>query len=269
MMKIRFWGVRGSIPTPGEKTARFGGNTSCVEITTDDGTSLVFDAGTGIREFGLDYLKRNNKSNVLNIFISHVHWDHIQGFPYFVPAFLADMEINIYSGQEIQKNMMSQMDAPYFPVKMSDLNSSVNFHVIGSAGMEVGGALVTPIKLVHPQEVYGFSVWHNNKMVVYSSDTEFEAGGDINGYVEAVKGADVLLFDAQYTPEEYSNGRVGWGHSTYEVAVEISKKAGVKKLVLFHHEPTHDDATVESIEKKAKALFSDTVAAREGMTLEV
>jgi len=268
-MKIRFWGVRGSVPTPGENTVKFGGNTACVEINTSCGTPLIFDAGTGIRSLGFDYLKRENKSNVIHLFISHVHWDHIQGFPYFVPIYLADMEINIYSGADIRKEFSMQMSPPYFPVPLEELNSTIRFHTVGGAGVEIGGALITPVSLVHPQEVFGYTVYESGKTIVYSSDTEYAKENFEEAYIETVRGADALLFDAQYTPEEYYNNRIGWGHSTYEVATEIAKKAGVKKLVLFHHEPTHNDVAIESIEKKAQTLFPATVAAREGMTIEV
>jgi phosphoribosyl 1,2-cyclic phosphodiesterase len=267
-MKIRFWGVRGSVPTPGEKTAKFGGNTSCVEFVTRSGESLIFDAGTGIREFGFDYLKRANPSKVIHLFISHVHWDHIQGFPYFVPSYFPDMNVHIYSGMDISKSFADQMEPPFFPIRFQELKSRIEFHIIPESGVEVLGTIVKPISLVHPQEVYGFIVKDNGKTVVYSTDTEHEAGGKHEQFIDSIREADVLLFDAQYTPEEYK-GRTGWGHSTFEAAVEIAKEAGVKKLVLFHHEPTHDDATVEKIEKEAIKLFPNTVAAREGMTLEV
>ena len=268
-MKIRFWGVRGSIPTPGERTAKFGGNTSCVEITTNSGETLIFDAGTGIRELGLDFLRRNDRSDEAHLFISHVHWDHVQGFPYFVPAYLADMKINIYSGMDIKKPFSIQMEPPFFPIRLDELNSDITFHVLDKNGIDINGVSIKPFSLVHPQEVYGFVIKDGGRKIVYSTDTEHEIGGKHEKYIEAIRGADVLLFDAQYTPEEYIKGRVGWGHSTYEAAIEIAKMADVKKLVLFHHEPTHDDATVEAIEKDAQKLFPDIIAAREGMTLEV
>jgi phosphoribosyl 1,2-cyclic phosphodiesterase len=268
-MKIRFWGVRGSVPTPGNKTAKFGGNTSCVELITETGESLIFDAGTGIRELGLDYLKRDKPSKEINIFISHVHWDHIQGFPYFVPAYFPDIKINIYSGIEIKKEFSAQMEPPYFPLRIGDLKSKIEFHKIKKTGGMVGSALIKPILLVHPQEVYGFVISDGSKTAVYSTDTEHKTGGDHEKFIDTIRGADVMMFDAQYTPEEYSTGRIGWGHSTFEAAADIAKKANIKKLILFHHEPTHDDATIAAIEKEAKKLFPNTIAAREGASIEV
>lgn len=268
-MKIRFWGVRGSIPSPGVGTSRYGGNTSCVEVITKSGESIVLDAGTGIRLFGADYLNRRKRSDTIHIFISHVHWDHIQGFPYFRPAYLADMNIHIYSGMDIRKLLAGQMKPPYFPYNFHDLKSKLKFHVLDNSGIRIAGCRVKPFSLVHPQEAYGFIISEAGRKVVYSSDTENEAGENYGRLIKLIAGVDVLLYDAQYTPEEYTNHRTGWGHSTYEAAADIAKKAGVGKLVLFHHEPGHDDKMVKWIEGKARELFPATIAAREGMVLEV
>ncbi|HOO56004.1 MAG TPA: MBL fold metallo-hydrolase [bacterium] len=268
-MKVKFWGVRGSVPTPGPTTVKYGGNTSCVEIITKSGDSIILDAGTGIRSFGMDYLKRENTSNHIHVLVSHVHWDHIQGFPFFIPAFLADMKIDLYSGGEVEKWLKAQMTPPYHPVKFEDLDAEINMHIIDGRQIEVAGCLITPFPLNHPQDVFGFHIWENGKTVVYSTDTEYDEASLQENYIETIKGSDLLMYDAQYTPEEYSKGRIGWGHSTYEGAVEIAKAAEIDRLVLFHHEPNHDDALIDNIEKDAKALFSNTVAAREGMVIEV
>ena len=249
-MKIRFWGVRGSIPSPGKSTVEFGGNTSCVEVVTNRGTSLIFDAGSGIREMGIDYLKREGASRELHLFISHAHWDHIQGFPFFTPALLKDFTIHFYGGIDTEDILTTQMKAPFFPIPIDIMQSQKHFHVIEKSGVEIDGCRVFPFPLVHTQEVLGFRVEENEKTVCYSSDTEYEFGSSTHDYIESIRNADVLIYDAQYTPEQYSNGKVGWGHSTYEDAVEISKKTNVKKLVLFHHEPTHNDATIRKIEKE-------------------
>lgn len=268
-MKVRFWGVRGSIPTPGEKTNEFGGNTSCVEVQTDSGETIILDGGTGIREFGLDFIKRKNTSKVIHIFISHVHWDHIQGLPFFVPMLLKDFTIHFYGNKNLRKNLAGQMKAPYFPLDFNQTQSEKHFHTIKEKGVEIGGCHVTPFWLVHPQEVMGFRIQEGDSAVCYSSDTEHEFGENIDDYIESIRDSDLLLYDAQYTPEQYEKGRVGWGHSTFEAAVGIAKKAGVKKLVLFHHEPTHDDKTLRRIEKQARKLLKNSISAREGMVLEV
>ncbi len=268
-MRVRFWGVRGSIPTPGEKTVEFGGNTSCVEVEAADGNIIILDAGTGIREFGLDYIKRKNSTRTIHLFISHVHWDHIQGMPFFIPLLLSDFTIHFYGNKNMRKHLAAQMKAPYFPLDFNQTQSEKHFHTMKEGGVEVGDCLITPFWLVHPQEVMGFRVQEGSRAVCYSSDTEHEFGEDIDTYIENIRDADILLYDAQYTPEQYDHGRIGWGHSTYEAAVGIAGRAGVKKLVLFHHEPTHDDKTLRSIERKAKKLFKNTISAREGMILEV
>ncbi|HOY62083.1 MAG: Ribonuclease Z [bacterium ADurb.Bin236] len=268
-MKIRFWGVRGSAPTPGPKTSRIGGNTSCVEVSAGCGETIIFDAGTGLREMGLNYFTRPAPPKRLHLFLSHFHWDHIQGFPFFGPAFLGDVRMDIYGAPGVEGFLAAQMSAPFFPVSLADMKSEKVFHELNGAAMEFGGCSVIPVPLSHPQSSYGFVLMENGVKAVYSSDTEYVAGGNHETFVEMIRDADILMFDAQYTPEQYNKGRVGWGHSTFEAAAEIVKKAGVKKLVLFHHEPTHDDAAVEEIERRARELFPDTVAAREGMTIEI
>lgn len=269
-MKVKFWGVRGSICAPGRETAGVGGNTSCVEISTSSGGTIVCDAGTGIRLFGLDYLKRPGATRTLDLFISHAHWDHIQGFPFFVPAMLADFTLNIYGLREVYESLRIQMKEPRFPLNFDDLKSNIVFHDMdGKTAIEAAGARITPFSLLHPQEVLGFRIEDQGKVVSYSSDTEHTFGAQTESFIEAIRGSDVLLYDAQYTPDEYSKGRIGWGHSTYVAATEIAREAGVKALVLFHHEPAHDDATIDYIESKAQELFPNTIAAREGLVLDV
>jgi len=268
-MKIRFWGVRGSIPAPAKDSAEFGGNTSCVEIVLSNGHSIIIDAGTGIRQLGLDYISRQGASRNLHLFVSHAHWDHIQGFPFFVPIFLADFTVNIYSHLDMRQVLNHQMQPPFFPVKLADLGSKINFHQLNGAPIEVEGAKISFVSLYHPQAVYGFRIDEGGKSVVYSSDTEHDNEKADAALVEFSKDADVLLYDAQYTPDQYAKGRVGWGHSTYLAAADIVNRADVKKLVLFHHEPTHNDEALRGIENLAKEVFPNTISAREGGTLEV
>jgi len=268
-MKIRFWGTRGSVPAPSGESAEFGGDTSCVEVQLDNGSSIILDAGTGIRRLGLDYLSRPGAPREIHLFLSHAHWDHIQGFPFFVPIYLADFTINLYSHLDMRQVLNHQMQPPFFPVRLSDVGAKMVFHQLNGDPVEAAGARVSFLSLRHPQEVYGFRIDDNGKSVVYASDTEHD---DVSGDAELVefsRGADSLLYDAQYTPDEYKTGRIGWGHSTYEAAVDIAKRADVKKLVLFHHEPTHNDETLRKIEATARELFPDTISARECMALEI
>lgn len=268
-MKMHIWGTRGSTPAPGKNTQEFGGNTSCVEVTLSNSAPLIIDAGTGIRPLGLDYLSRNGAPKTFHLLISHAHWDHIQGFPFFVPAFLADFTIHIYSHLDMREVLTVQMSQPYFPVSLSQLSSKLVFHTLGDTPVAIETATVSFLSLKHPQEVYGFRIQDGDSSIVYSSDTEHEAQGTDSALINFSRGAGALLYDAQYTPDQYRKGRVGWGHSTYEAAAEIAKSAGVGKLVLIHHEPTHDDETLRAIEASAQKLFPDTISAREGMTLEV
>lgn len=268
-MQILFWGTRGSIPAPGKDTVEFGGNTSCVEVVLSSGISLIMDAGSGIRLLGIDYLSRKDAPRELHLFISHAHWDHIQGFPYFIPAFLADFTVHIYSHLDAKDVLTRQMSEPFFPVPISMLQAKLEFHLLGKEPVEIAGATISFLTLNHPQEAYGFRIDDGGASMVYSTDTEHEESGSDKALIEFSKGAGALLYDAQYTPEEYSSGRVGWGHSTYEAAADIAKKAGVKKLVLVHHEPTHNDDSVRAIEAKAKELFPGAMAAREGQALDI
>lgn len=268
-MKVRFWGVRGSIPTPGAATAEYGGNTSCVEVTSGAGATLVLDAGTGLRVFGLDYLKRKNASKTIPLLISHSHWDHIQGFPFFVPVHIPGYTIEIYGDGEIRKSLAAQMRPPVFPVDFRKLPSNIKYHTVEDSVFKVADFKITPFTLVHPQKVLGFRIEAGGKCIVYATDTEHKFDAREKNIIKAIKGADMLLYDAQYTPEEYDGGRTGWGHSTYLAGIDVAKKANVKTLVLFHHEPTHDDAAVNQILKEARKKFPNTIAAREGLILDV
>ena len=269
VMQIRFWGTRGSIPSPSRDTVEFGGNTSCVEVVLSDGHSLILDAGTGIRPFGLDYLSRKGAPRTLHLFLSHAHWDHIQGFPFFIPALLGDFTIHIYSHLDAREVLSHQMMQPYFPLSLDVARAKLKFHKLRKKPVTIGPATVSFCTLSHPQEVYGFRVDDaDGGSVVFSTDTEHNDPEYNQALIAFSKGVGALLYDAKYTPEEY-DGRRGWGHSTYEAAVDFAKNAGVQKLVLFHHEPTHNDKTIRAIEKKARALFPDTLAAREGHTIEL
>ena len=268
-MQIRFWGTRGSVPAPGENTVEFGGNTSCVEVQLKSGKSVVMDAGTGIRMFGLDYLKRKDAPREIHLFLSHAHWDHIQGFPYFVPAFLSDFTLHIYSHLDAESVLSQQMSEPFFPVPFAALQSKKVYHKLGDDPVNIDGAVVHCTPLRHPQPVRGFRVQEGDAAVVYSTDTEHDESSTDENLIAFSKGANMLIYDAQYTPEEYDQGRTGWGHSTFEVGAHIAREAGIETLVLFHHEPTHDDEAVRAIEAQAKKLFPGTIAARERQTIEL
>ncbi len=277
-MRITFWGVRGSIPTPGPSTVEIGGNTSCMELRAGK-TILIFDAGTGLRVLGQKLLKEMPVE--AHIFFSHVHWDHIQGFPFFAPAFVAGNTFHLYGGKHLsrtlEETMAGQMENPSFPVHLSAMAASMTF-----SGLQDGQTLeLGPDKVKvtwgsgnHPQGVLCYRITHGGRSIVYATDTEHSAIPDPN-IVRLSKDADILVHDAQYTPEEYagtanSGGpKSGWGHSTYEAAAQLAKIAGVRKLILYHHDPGQTDAQVRDKERRAREIFSESVAAYEGLTLEL
>ncbi len=276
MFRVRFWGVRGSIPAPGPETAHFGGNTSCVEVRCGS-TRLVFDGGTGLRPLGQTLLEEMPVT--VHLFFSHVHWDHIQGFPFFRPAFVPGNTIHMYGPSTVtgtvENAMAGQMASPNFPVKLDQLPSKLVFH-----DLEPGGGLTIDEGVVvrtaaghHPGGVLAYRVEHDGRVFVYMTDTERGTEADA-ALVELARGADVLVHDCQYTPEEYegtSGGprKVGWGHSTLEGAVRTAREAGVDRLLLFHHDPDQDDATVRAKEARTRELFPNAVAAYEGLVVDV
>jgi phosphoribosyl 1,2-cyclic phosphodiesterase len=276
-MKLKFWGVRGSIPTPGKDTVRYGGNTPCLELRLDNDELIIFDAGTGIRNFG-DNLMNNGASLNAHLLITHPHWDHIQGFPFFKPAFISGTELTIIGTERPDKTLSEiiaeQMDRIYFPVQLDELKAKLHFHPIHKEGdLRVRGCTVRALYVNHPGFTVGYRLEYKGKILVYISDNEpydREVAANLSNIESVVKekydaekgdpnqrvfdfcrGADVLLHDATYTPEEYID-RVGWGHSHYLFTLRVAAEAGVKQLYLFHHEPTHSDEKVDDILRKCK-----------------
>jgi len=274
-MQITFWGVRGSIPTPGPATVQIGGNTSCVEVRAGKAI-LIFDGGTGLRLLG----KKLQKEMPITayMFFSHVHWDHIQGFPFFEPAFVAGNVFHLYGGNNVsrtlEETLAGQMDHPNFPVHLGTMAAQMKFLDLAEGEPldiddgEGGKVHVTSAQGNHPQGVFAFRVEHQGKAIVYATDTEHYEGRVDQKLVDLSKGARVLIYDSQYTPEEYASKK-GWGHSTFEEGAKIAKLAGVQRLVLFHHDPTQSDAAVHDKEKRARTVFADVIAAYEGLALEV
>jgi len=285
-MRVRFWGTRGSIAAPGPNTARFGGNTSCVEVRASDGTVIILDCGTGARELGLHLAQTMPQPIRLHLFIGHTHWDHIQGFPFFVPAFLPGSELNIYAPLGFQRGleeaMAGQMEYSYFPVKMRDLRSRIHFTELDEGFFRVGGVLVETQFLNHTAPTIAYRMTSDGATIAYATDHEpfWNASGRVSQHpgderhIAFLKGANLVIHDAQYTDAEYRD-KVGWGHSSIEYAVDVALAAGVERLVLFHHDPAHDDATMERMEAMARDHVGrrgqalDVLAAREGLELEV
>ncbi len=294
MMKVKFWGTRGSIATPGKKTARYGGNTSCVEMRAD-GQIFVFDAGTGIREFGL-HLEREFKSKplTLHLFISHTHWDHIQGFPFFLPAYDEKNQIFVYgpAGRDkpFDEILRIQMDLDYFPVELGDMKAKISVKEVRDR-FTVGGITVEPFYLNHPAMTFAYRLSDGKQTVIYATDNEpyrftlHRQSNDVAGksdlpdyldqkYVDFLSNADLLIGEAQYTMKEYQSKR-GWGHSPIESLVEFAWRARVKHVALFHHDPLHDDKTIDAMVRQAQRLARvrggamKCVGAYEGMEIAI
>ena len=284
-MHVRFWGTRGSIPTPGHRTATYGGNTSCVEIRTNDGTNLVLDCGTGIRVLGLDMLRRPGPHRI-HLLIGHTHWDHIQGFPFFTPAFLPGSELNIYGSSQFQRSLedslSGQMQYSYFPVKLEDLASRIHYTELEEGFFRIGDVLVETQYLNHTAPTIAYRISADGATVAYVTDHEpfwnspgpvFHHPGD-QRHVEFLKGSDLVIHDAQYTNEEYRT-KLGWGHSPADYVSDIAMTAGVARLALFHHDPTHDDEAIKRIEDTQRARVEtagsplDVFAAAEGMEFDI
>jgi len=285
-MQLRFWGTRGSIAAPGPKTARYGGNTSCVEVRASDGTVIILDCGTGARELGLHLARTMPQPIRLHLFIGHTHWDHIQGFPFFVPAFLPGSELNIYAPIGFQRGleeaMAGQMEYSYFPVKMRDLRSRIHFTELDEGFFRVGDVLVETQYMNHTAPTIAYRMTSDGATIAYATDHEpfWNASGRVSQHpgderhIAFLKGANLVIHDAQYTEEEYRD-KVGWGHSSIEYAVDVALAAGVERLVLFHHDPAHNDDTMDRMEVMARAHVArrgqalDVLAAREGLELQV
>jgi len=266
---MRVWGSRGSIPTPGPSTLKYGGNTSCLEVRCGN-ELLVFDAGTGIRELGV-HLKNQMPLNA-HIFFSHLHWDHIQGFPFFIPFFAPGNNFTLYAEQKtgctLEGLLSDQMKYPYFPVPIPKSPSELIFHDIESnQEIIVGDAKVKSYRANHPDGCLAYRIEYGGKTIVYSTDTEHSDEID-ESLCEAARDADVFIYDCNYTEEEYEIRR-GWGHSTWVEGVKLAKKAGAKKLILWHHDPLHNDDFIDELQNKAREAFPDAHAAFEGMEIKL
>jgi phosphoribosyl 1,2-cyclic phosphodiesterase len=270
-MKVRYWGVRGSIPTPEADRLRYGGNTTCLEIGAPDSREpVVVDCGSGIRALGDEFLNRQVKR--IHILLTHFHWDHIQGVPSFAPIFLPGIEIVFYASRSpvVASALFSvQMADPFFPVPFAELSSHIEFNQV-ECGKEfaIGAMKVEPFELHHPQSAIGFRFEQEGRVFVHASDHECGVAEIDAGIVRAARGADMLVMDAQYTPEEYVS-KIGWGHSSFAQVTDVAHAAGVKKLLLFHHDPGHDDAFLDQMLADAQKLFCATGMATEGTLYEV
>ena len=273
-MKVRFWGTRGSIATPGPGTNHFGGNTSCVELTTANGDLLIFDCGTGAHRLAAELMAQGKRAISASILLGHTHWDHIQGFPFFSPAFVKGNSVAIYGPEgsrgSLHDVLAGQMEFTYFPIELNQLPAAITYHDLTEGIHTIGGARVATQFLHHPAMTVGYRVEADGVAVVYLVDHEpfsdelWRAGAE-PGRIESIlhegdrrhakfmADADLVIHDAQYTPEEYGPKKT-WGHSTYDYVVQIAAAAGVRRVALTHHDPSHNDHFVADIERKARSL---------------
>jgi phosphoribosyl 1,2-cyclic phosphodiesterase len=274
--EVQFWGVRGSIATPGLSTVKYGGNTSCVEVRAGS-KRIIFDGGTGIRVLGQNLLKTMPLEG--HIFFSHSHWDHIQGFPFFRPAFVPGNAFHIYggvapNGATMRQRLDDQMSHPNFPVPMQIMKSSMHFHDVEPGDViDIGdGVTVEAASMNHPNTALGYRVSWQGHSIVYATDTEHYPDRIDENLIHLCRNADILIYDACYTDEEYNDtktSKVGWGHSTWQEALKLADVAKVKQVVMFHHDPDHDDLFLESIEATVQQVYPNSLLAREGMILSV
>ncbi len=287
---VTFWGVRGSIPVPGPSTMRYGGNTSCLEIKTGEGDRIIFDAGTGLRILGesLDLSKKHD----LTILISHPHWDHINGIPFFTPIYIPGNRVTIYgpgtAEMSLDEILTGQMKHSYFPVRTVELLAEMNYRQIEQDHFSIGNLAIESITLNHPVACLGYKVHYGDKTFIYLGDNEpyynvyNDQDAEMKTFVESLnkrledfaRGADILVTDSQYLPSEYE-AKKGWGHSTTHHALNMAVRAGVKKLFFFHHEPLRSDDELDAVVEHYRELVRkrgysiEVHAAMEGKTHEI
>jgi len=284
-MRLRFWGTRGSIAAPGPDTNHFGGNTSCIELISGDGARMILDCGTGARLLGDEWMKQTAGPISATILLTHTHWDHIQGFPFFAPLFGASNRFKVCGPEGAEMSLRDvlagQMEHHYFPVELNELAARISYGDIAEGTYHLDGLLVKAQRMNHPTPTLGYriegdgvsvcylsdhepffeDVWHDGALAPASIDRIANAGD--RRHAEYMMNADVVIHEAQYTPEEYP-AKKNWGHSTYTYVVPIAAVAGVRRLFLTHHDPSHSDAFVAGIEKRAQEL-----ARRLGSDMEV
>jgi phosphoribosyl 1,2-cyclic phosphodiesterase len=278
-MKLKFYGTRGSIPVCDPGFQQFGGNTTCLQITfTDTNRIVIIDAGTGLRNLGRDLRAIGHKQEQIVIALSHFHWDHIQGFPFFAPAYDSKQKITLLTlgrdqtTTDLRQIFEVQMQAEYFPVQLDQMGAVFEFLQIADASRHftaINGVetVVTAQRHNHPGGAYSFRIERNGKVLVVCTDVEHGEQIDPR-LVELARGADLLVHDAQYTAEELQKRR-GWGHSSFDQAMQLAEMAGVKRLALTHHDPEHDDEFLLRIEKLCQERCPNAVLARERMEIAI
>jgi phosphoribosyl 1,2-cyclic phosphodiesterase len=279
-VRLKIWGCRGSVPTPGPATVRCGGNTSCVEVCLDDETTLVFDAGTGIRDLGFELMERGTRR--IHLLLTHLHLDHLEGLRFFAPMWDERVTLDIWGPPSpvvsLQERISRSFSPPLFPVDLREVPARVTFHDVPRKRWTVGGVSLRARLVMHPGPTVGFRIEADGARVAYIPDHEPALTGiagrsrDWISGASIARGVDLLLHDAQYFEDEYED-RIGWGHSSVADTVAFARAVGARSLMLFHHEPRHADDSLERLEDRARALVgrngNQPTLAREGMIVEV
>ena len=278
-MRIKIWGCRGSVPSPGGDTSRYGGNTTCVEVRLGDGSLVVIDAGSGIRNLGRELIRRS-ESRHIHLFLTHAHWDHVQGFPFFLPAYQKRFTLQVWGGPRnagtLRSYLRQQLTPPFFPVKFAELGATLRFPARPAPEIRIDGTRIQAIPLAHPDGGFGFKFSEAGRSLVFLTDNELgfrhPGGLSFKHYAELCRGADLVLHDAQYTPEEYRLTR-GWGHSTFPAVVELCRAAAPKRFGLIHHDPQHTDPELDRHVRDCRRALgrrgADCFGAVEGMEIPV
>lgn len=270
-LALRFWGVRGSIACPLMTHVRYGGNTSCLEVIAGD-QSIILDAGTGIRSLGHSFMERGIKN--AHLLLTHCHWDHINGFPFFGPGFNKGYEFQVMAGHlqndSIREVLAGQMTQPTFPVPLEAMQATLSFQDF-KAGESFGlgqGASVKTTPLNHPNGATGYRIEYGGKSLCYITDTEHVPGQPDQNILGLIEGSDLVVYDSTYTEEEFKS-KAGWGHSTWQEAIALSTAADVKKLAIFHHDPEHDDDFMDRVAVQARDTWEHAFVAKENMVIEI
>jgi phosphoribosyl 1,2-cyclic phosphodiesterase len=279
-MRVRYWGARGSIPAPAPAAAGYGGNTSCVELTLSDGSEVILDAGSGIRDLGR---ARRRGAEPVHVLLTHLHLDHVQGLMFFGPLFEPECDVRIYGPSSLDGHLLNRLSryisAPLAPIEIRELPARVGFMEVGTGGWRLGPALVEAAFVNHRGPTLGYRITDGDTTVVYLPDHEPALGQDLAssspGWISGMalaRDADLLIHDGQFTDAEYRS-HVGWGHCGLGDALTFAQHAGVRRLSLFHHDPFHDDAALDEMEREASAAssgrFDEVSLAREGQTVEL
>jgi phosphoribosyl 1,2-cyclic phosphodiesterase len=270
-MRIRLWGVRGSTPTPEPRNSRYGGNTCCIEARLADGTLIILDCGSGIRGLGKSLVGEFGERPIEgSVFLTHFHWDHIQGIPFFLPLYRQGNTLLFYSvlrsGSGLRETIEGQMANPYFPVNMETMGALRRFYNLDEQPINVGRAVLRFAPLNHPQGCVGYRIEAEGGVFVLATDNEPGSPAHDKALRDLVRDADVLVYDAQYTPEQLAGEKKGWGHSSWLEGIRIAQECNVKNLILFHHDPDSDDDYVDGLVIKARHEFSNLWGANEGLT---